>query len=61
MCIRDSVDADELEDARWFTAAQVSGFGEWEDDTATFRVPRRDSIARYLLDQWISEQLNRNR
>ena len=51
------LDPDELEDARWFTAAQVSQFGEWEDDTATFRVPRRDSIARYLLDQWIAEQL----
>ena len=51
------LDADELEDARWFTAAQISEFGEWEDDTATFRVPRRDSIARYLLDRWTGEQL----
>jgi len=51
------VDADELEDARWFTAAEVSQFGEWGDETATFRVPRRDSIARYLLDSWIAEQL----
>jgi len=51
------LDTDELEDARWFTAAEVSRFGEWEDDTASFRVPRRDSIARYLLDQWIAEQL----
>jgi len=50
------LDTDELEDARWFTAAEVSQFGEWEDDTATFRVPRRDSIARYLLDQWIAEE-----
>ena len=50
------VDADELEDARWFTAAEVSAFGEWEDDTATFRFPRRDSIARYLLEQWMAEQ-----
>jgi len=51
------LDADELEDARWFTAAQISEFGEWEDDTATFRLPRRDSIARYLLDRWTAEQL----
>ena len=50
------LDADELEDARWFTAAEISEFGEWEDSTAIFRVPRRDSIARYLLDQWIAEQ-----
>jgi NAD+ diphosphatase len=51
------LDADELEDARWFTAAQVSQFGEWDDDSALFRRPRKDSIARYLLDRWISEQL----
>ena len=51
------LDEDELEDARWFTAAEVSQFGEWEDDGATLRVPRRDSIARYLLDQWIADEI----
>jgi NAD+ diphosphatase len=51
------LDTDELEDARWFTAAQISEFGEWEDDTATFRIPRRDSIARYLLDRWTAAQI----
>ena len=50
------VDADELEDARWFTVAEVSRFGEWEDDSASLRRPRKDSIARYLLDQWVAEQ-----
>jgi NAD+ diphosphatase len=45
----------ELEDARWFTAQQVAEFGEWADESATFRRPRKDSIARYLLDQWIAE------
>ena len=48
-----AIDADEIEDAQWFTAAELSAFGEWEDETATFRLPRRDSIARHLLDQWI--------
>ena len=47
----------ELEDARWFTAQQVAGFGEWADESATFRKPRKDSIARYLLDQWLAEQM----
>jgi len=51
------LDTDELEDARWFTAAEVSQFGEWGDETATFRVPRSDSVARHLLDAWIVEQL----
>ena len=50
------LDSEELEDARWFTAAEISSFGEWEDDSATFRRPRRDSIARALLDRWITEQ-----
>ena len=51
-----TVDPDELEDARWFTAADVARFGEWDDDSATFRRPRRDSIARALIDQWVSEE-----
>ena len=50
------LDTDELEDARWFTVAEVSRFGEWEDDSASLRRPRKDSIARYLLDQWVAEQ-----
>lgn len=49
-------DDDELEDARWFTAADVAAFGEWEDEDATHRLPRRDSIARALLDDWADEQ-----
>ena len=50
------LDTDELQDAAWFTAAQVAQFGEWEDDTAARRRPRRDSIARALLDRWVEEQ-----
>jgi NAD+ diphosphatase len=50
------LDSDELEDAQWFTAAEISTFGEWDDDSATFRRPRRDSIARVLLDEWVAEQ-----
>lgn len=48
-------DGDELEDARWFTAAEVAEFGEWEDERAAHRLPRRDSIARALLDEWMRE------
>ena len=50
------IDPEELEDAQWFTAAELATFGEWQDDSATFRLPRKDSIARALLDAWISEQ-----
>jgi NAD+ diphosphatase len=49
-----SVDPDELEDARWFTAAQLDAFGDWESD-AEYRLPRRDSIARLLIEEWRSE------
>jgi NAD+ diphosphatase len=51
-----AIDPEELEDAQWFTATELAAFGEWEDDSATFRLPRKDSIARALLDTWISEQ-----
>ena len=55
-----TIDGEELEDARWFTAAQVAEFGEWGDDSAAFRRPRKDSIARALLDEWVQEE-NRHR
>jgi NAD+ diphosphatase len=51
-----SVDRDELEDAQWFTAAEVATFGEWGDDSARFRRPRPDSIARVLLDAWVDKE-----
>jgi NAD+ diphosphatase len=47
------LDGDELEDAQWFTAAEVATFGEWEDESASYRLPRRDSIARVMLDRWL--------
>ena len=49
------LDGDELEDAQWFTAAELAAFGEWDDESATYRLPRRDSIARVLLDEWLAE------
>jgi NAD+ diphosphatase len=55
--LRDDIvlDGDELEDAQWFTAAEVATFGEWDDESASYRLPRRDSIARVLLDAWVAE------
>ena len=50
------IDTEELEDARWFTAAEIARFGEWEDELATFRRPRKDSIARALMEEWLVEQ-----
>ncbi len=50
------LDPDELADAGWFTAQELSAFGEWGDRDAQLKLPRRDSIARFLVDQWIAEQ-----
>jgi NAD+ diphosphatase len=42
--------AEELELARWFTRAEMRASPEDE----TFRLPRRDSIARRLLEDWLA-------
>jgi len=52
-----AIDREELDDAQWFTAAEVAQFGEWGDETARFQLPRRDSIARTLIDAWVAEVL----
>jgi NAD+ diphosphatase len=52
-----NVDPDELGDAQWFTAEEIRTFGEWGDDTASLRLPRKDSIARFLVESWATETL----
>jgi NAD+ diphosphatase len=42
---------DELETARWYTRAELQASPENE----TFRLPRRDSIARRLVEDWLAE------
>jgi NAD+ diphosphatase len=42
---------DELETARWYTRAELRRSPENE----SFRLPRRDSIARRLLEDWLAE------
>ena len=49
------VNTEELVEAQWFTAEEVLGFGEWGDESASYALPRRDSIARFLVDSWVSE------
>lgn len=46
-----SLDDDELEFAAWFTRDQLKASPENE----TFRLPRRDSIARRLVEDWLAE------
>lgn len=48
------VDKHEIDDARWFSRAEIQSFGEWGDDAPGFKVPRGDSISSYLIDYWVS-------
>ena len=48
------IDGRELEAARWFTADEVHGFGEWGDTAPKDkRLPRTDSISRWLINGWL--------
>ncbi|MCP4329945.1 MAG: NAD(+) diphosphatase [Alphaproteobacteria bacterium] len=47
------LDDDELDEARWFTPKEVRNFGEWGDDGDGPKLPRRDSIARFLVESWL--------
>ena len=51
------IDNDEIEEAYWFEAEQLREFGEWGDGGSSFCLPRRDSIARYLVNTWMEENL----
>jgi len=53
------IDNDEIAEAHWFEAEQLLEFGEWGDDGDNFCLPRRDSIARYLISSWMAENLER--
>jgi len=51
-----NIDNDELVDAQWFTAQQVRKFDNWGDEGGNIQIPRQESIARYLIEQWLLEQ-----
>ena len=44
------IGADELEDARWFTKRQVENI-----EALGIRLPRKDSIAYWLIAEWLAE------
>jgi len=50
-----TLDAEELDEARWFSAAEVREFGDFNDGGARYRLPRRDSIASFLVHSWLEE------
>lgn len=50
-----TLDATELDEAYWFTAEELSTFGEWDDESTLLRLPRSDSIARELVNAWLAD------
>jgi NAD+ diphosphatase len=53
------IDEVEIEEAGWFSAEELGSFGEWGDDGEGYCLPRRDSIARYLIESWIADVTRR--
>jgi NAD+ diphosphatase len=45
------IDPEEIEDARWFTRAELR-----HEENRPVRLPSSDSIARYLIDEWLAEE-----
>ncbi|MCK8137425.1 NAD(+) diphosphatase [Pseudoalteromonas sp. 2CM28B] len=51
-----NVDKDELDDAKWFTREEVKAFGNMGDEGDHYKLPRVDSISRFLIEQWLSNK-----
>ena len=52
-----SIDQDEIEEARWYSRAEILASPE----DMSFRLPRRDSIARRLVDEWLGDDAEKMR
>lgn len=52
------IDGAEIEEAQWFSADELKQFGEWGDGSNGYCLPRRDSIARFLIESWIVDTMN---
>jgi NAD+ diphosphatase len=55
------IDGVEIEEADWFTVEQLENFGEWGDDSDNYCLPRHDSIARHLIESWMSDVRSKER
>ena len=52
---RITLDREELADAAWFTRDDLLAAGDWGDESQALCLPRRDSIARHLIEAWLRE------
>ncbi len=50
-----NIDGVEIAEAHWFSPKQLESFAEWGDAGGDYCLPRRDSIARYLIESWIRD------
>lgn len=46
------VDKDELDDALWFSREDLNNSGDWHEEGNHLKLPRADSISRYLIEHW---------
>ena len=46
------VDKDELDDALWFSRDELNNFGSRDVEGEHLKLPRADSISRYIIDYW---------
>jgi NAD+ diphosphatase len=51
-----NIEEEELRSADWFTAEQLANFHEWGDKVEGPKLPRKESIARLLIDSWCERQ-----
>lgn len=51
-----TLEDEELRSAQWFSAEQLTGFHEWGDEAEGAKLPRKESIARLLIDYWCEKQ-----
>lgn len=49
------IDEDELRNAHWYTAEEVASFSDWGENDDNIQIPKKQSIARYLIDTWLDE------
>lgn len=47
------IDADELTSSSWFTADEIKKFSDWGENNTNYQIPRKESIARFLIDNWV--------
>ena len=51
-----TIDPEELSSAHWYNAEQVKQLNDWGSEQPGTQIPRKESIARYLIEQWLTQQ-----